>query len=84
MNTRTAVCQVPVPTEDPAALCLVAATHVHVSLVTPAVTALMTQTNVQPRHQFARTTARVSTLGALTSEIFIMVYEKCNFIHWQD
>lgn len=81
MNTRTAVCQVPVPTEEPAALCLVAATHVHVSLVTTVVTALMTLTNVQPRHQFARTKACVSTLGALTGEILIKVYEKCNFIH---
>lgn len=75
MNTWTAVCQVPVPMEEPAALCLVAATRVHVSLVTPVVTALMTQTNVQPRHQFARTKACVSTLRALTSEIFIKVYK---------
>lgn len=71
---RTAVCQVPVPTEEPAAVCLVAATHVHVSPVTPVASALMTQTNVQPRRQFARTKARVSTLGAHTSKIFIKAY----------
>lgn len=80
MNTRTGVCQVPVPTEEHAALCLVEATRARVSLVTPVLAALMTQTNVLPRHLFAKTKARVSTLRAPTSEIFIKAYEKCDFI----
>lgn len=71
MNTRTGVCQVPVPTEELAALCPGEATPVRVSLVTPALAALMTQTNVQPRHLSAKTKARVSTLRAPTSEIFV-------------
>lgn len=80
VNTRTAVCQVLVPMEEHAALCLVAVTCVHASLVTPVVNALMTQMNVQSRHLFARMKACVSTLRALTSEIFIKAYDKYNFI----
>lgn len=70
MNPRTGVCRVPVPMEEHAALCLVEATRVHVSLVTPVLVALMTQTNVLPRRLFAKTKAHVSTLWAPTSEIF--------------
>lgn len=84
VNTRTGVCQVPAPTEEHAALCLVEATRVHVSLVTPVLAALMTQMNVLPRRLFAKMKARVSTLRAPTSEIFIKVYEKCDFILLQD
>ena len=71
VNTKIGVCQVPVPMEEHAALCLVEATHVHVSLVTLVFAALMTQTNVQSRRLFAKTKALVSTLRAPTSEIFI-------------
>lgn len=68
---RTGVCQVPALTEEHAALCLVEATRVRVSLVTPVLAALMTQTNVPPRRLFAKTKACVSTLRAPISKISI-------------
>lgn len=84
VSTRTSVCQVLAPTEELAALCPGEASPVRVPLVTPVLAALMTQTNVQPRHLFAKMKAGVSTLQAPTSEIFIKAYEKCDSALWQD
>lgn len=65
---RTAVSPVPVPMEEGAALCLVAATPVHVFPATMVCAALMTQMNVQTHPLPARMKASVSTPLALTSE----------------
>lgn len=75
MNMRTGVCRVPVLTEECAARCLAEATRVRVSLVTPVLAALMTQTSVLPRRLFAKTKARVSTLRAPISKISIKASE---------
>lgn len=68
MSTRTAVCLVPVPTVERAALRLVAATHVPVLLATQALAVLTTQTNVLPRPLYARMKEYASTPLAPTSE----------------
>lgn len=68
VSTRTAVCLVPVPTVEHAALLLVVATHVHVLLATQVLAALMTQMNVLPHPPYARMKEYASTTLALTSE----------------
>lgn len=73
MRMKTAVYQVPAPTVEPAALCLVEtnrqrATHVPVLLAIQVLAASMTQMNVPPHPLYARTKEDVSTPPAPTSK----------------
>lgn len=68
VNMRIAVCPVPVPMKEHAALSLVANTPVAVVLATKVPAASTTQTNVQKHPPPVRTTARVSTPPAPSSE----------------
>lgn len=79
VSMRTGVCRVPVLTEERAARCPAEATRVRVSLVTPVLAALTTQTSVLPRRLFAKTKASVSTLRAPISKVSIKASEPCDF-----
>lgn len=61
VNMRTAVCLVPVPTVESAAVCPLVATYVPVLQATQVLDALMTQMNVPPHPPYARMEENAST-----------------------